>query len=63
MDVGLVSRLNGDVAHLLAVLDADEVDRPEQPAGLAYSSGKPRENAGVVVQVWTRMVALNEAEG
>ena len=42
---------HGDVADLLAGLDADEVDRVEQAAGVADRLGEPREGAGPVVEM------------
>lgn len=50
-DVRLVRCEDRDVADLLAVLDADEVDRVERPADLADRSGEPAEGAGAVVEV------------
>ncbi len=44
-------RVDGDVAHLLALLDADEVDRPEAAAGVADRTRDVGERAGTVVEV------------
>ena len=41
---------HGDVADLLAGLDADDVDRVEQATGVADRLGEPRERAGAVRQ-------------
>ena len=51
LDVRLVVGEHGDVAHLLAALDPDQVDRAEQPAGLADRARQPRERSRLVVEV------------
>jgi hypothetical protein len=43
--------LDGDVAHLLALLDPDEVDRPEEATRVADSLRDPRERPRRVRQV------------
>ena len=43
-----VRRLHGDVADLPTWLDADDVDRPEQAAGVSDRLGEPRERPGAV---------------
>ena len=47
----LVGREHGHVAHLLPLLDADEVDRAEQPARIADRVGQPRKGARLVLEV------------
>ena len=50
VDVVGVGREDRDVAHLRRRLDAHEVDRAEEAAGLADRRGEPRERAGRVVE-------------
>jgi hypothetical protein len=45
-----VVREHGDVADLRAALDADQVDRTEQAAGLADRLGKASERARMVLE-------------
>ena len=54
LDVVGARRVDRDVADLLALLDADEVDRAEVAAGVADRAGEVGERAGPVVEV-TRM--------
>jgi hypothetical protein len=49
--VGRVGGEDGDVADLRAPLDADEVDRVEQAAGVADRLGQAGERARPVVEV------------
>ena len=55
--------VDGDVAHLLARLDADEVDRAEAAAGVADRARPGRRTRPGRSSRCTRSVALNEAEG
>ena len=57
-----VAREDRDVADLGAALDADEVDRAEQPPASAIARRAPA-NAPGWFSSRTRSVALNEAEG
>ena len=50
-DVRLVDREHRHVAHLLAVLEPDDVDRVERAACLSDRGGQPGEGAGPVVEV------------
>ena len=50
LEVLRVGGVDRDVAHLDALLDADEVDRPERATGLADRACKPPERAGRVRQ-------------
>ena len=52
-----------DVAHLLALLDADEVDRAEVAAGVRRSRGRGRRARRGGRRRRTRIVALNDADG
>jgi hypothetical protein len=45
-----VRRLEGDVADLRAAVDADEVDRVEQAAGVADRGGEVGEGPGAVLE-------------
>ena len=59
LDVVGARRVDRDVAHLLALLDADEVDRAEAPARVADHAGDVGEGTRTVVQ----MHAERGAEG
>ena len=51
LDVVGARGVDGDVADLLALLDADEVDRAQVAAGLADRAGDLGERAGAVVEM------------
>ena len=63
LDVVGARGVDRDVADLLALLDADEVDRAEAAAGVADRAGDARRTRPGRSSRWTRSVALNEAEG
>ncbi|MEX0675160.1 MAG: hypothetical protein WD067_10325 [Gaiellaceae bacterium] len=51
LHVGRVAGEDRHVPHLLTARDADEIDRPEQAAGVGDRGGERRERAGVVVEL------------
>ena len=51
LDVVGARGVDRDVAHLLALLDADEVDRAEAAAGVADRARDLGERAGPVVEM------------
>ena len=57
-----VGRVDRDVAHLDALLDADEVDRAERAAGLADRAARGARTTPGASASRTRMVALNDAD-